>query len=95
MRRLVPHAGIVADAEAGRPRAARGRAPPAGPQGRGQAADCGPQDEGSAKVAERIAAVKAEARAAIEKVQPQLAYLDVIREVLPARRHLRHASSAR
>ena len=31
----------------------------------------------------RIAAVKAEARATIEKVQPQLAYLDVIRKVLP------------
>ena len=66
------------------PRPARGRAPPAGTQGRSQAADCGiRQDEGFGEVAERIAAVKAEARAAIEKVQPQLAYLDVIREVLP------------
>ena len=31
----------------------------------------------------RIAAVKSEVRTAFEKVQPQLAYLDVIREVLP------------
>ena len=32
---------------------------------------------------EQIAAAKAGARARIEKIQPQLAYLDVIREVLP------------
>jgi len=31
----------------------------------------------------RISAAKAEARTTIEKVQPQLAYLDVIRKVLP------------
>jgi acetolactate synthase I/II/III large subunit len=34
-------------------------------------------------VRSRIAAAKATARAAIEKIQPQLAYLDVIREALP------------
>ncbi|MCP5143879.1 MAG: hypothetical protein H6978_03545 [Gammaproteobacteria bacterium] len=32
---------------------------------------------------ERISAAKAKARARIQKVQPQMAYLDVIREVLP------------
>ena len=72
MRRLVPHAGIVADAEAGARallaavRRLRGTPAPTGP----------------ARGARRIAAVKAR-RARIEKVQPQLAYLDVIREVLP------------
>jgi acetolactate synthase-1/2/3 large subunit len=84
MRRLVPHAGIVADAEAGarallaavrRLRGRKGEAKlPTAESAKTRA---------SAKVAERIAVVKAEARAAIEKVQPQLAYLDVIREVLP------------
>lgn len=75
MRRLVPHAGIVADADAGTRalvaavRRLRGR--------KGQA------EAAPAKARARIAAVKAEVRAAIEKVQPQLAYLDVIRDVLP------------
>ncbi|HEY5831373.1 MAG: thiamine pyrophosphate-dependent enzyme [Hyphomicrobiaceae bacterium] len=84
MRRLVPHAGIVADAEAGvrallaAVRRLRGRKGEAKPPTAESA-----KTRASAKVAERIAAVKAEARAAIEKVQPQLAYLDVIREVLP------------
>ena len=75
MRRLVPHAGIVADAEAGTRalleavRRARGRKAPA---------------KGEAKaVRASIAAAKTEARAAIAKVQPQMAYLEVIREVLP------------
>jgi len=75
MRRLVPHAGIVADADAGARalleavRRARGRKTSA---------------KGDAKaVHASIAAAKAEARAAIRKVQPQMAYLDVIREVLP------------
>jgi acetolactate synthase I/II/III large subunit len=78
MRRLVPHAGIVADAEVGtrallaavrhlRSRKSAAKSP-------GQGAD---------KARARVAAVKAETRAAYEKVQPQLAYLDVIREVLP------------
>jgi acetolactate synthase I/II/III large subunit len=78
MRRLVPHAGIVADAEAGTQallaavRRLRGStvAVRVGAKGRNEARSC-------------IAAIKAEARAAIERVQPQLAYLDVIREVLP------------
>ena len=39
--------------------------------------------KGSSEARSRIAAVKTEVRTAIEKVQPQLAYLDVIREVLP------------
>jgi acetolactate synthase I/II/III large subunit len=84
MRRLVPHAGIVADAEAGARallaavRRLRGRKGEAKPPTAESA-----KTRASAKVAERIAVVKAEARAAIEKVQPQLAYLDVIREVLP------------
>ena len=79
MRRLVPHAGIVADAEAGtrallaEVRRVRGR------KAQGRAAGAKGQSEARA----RIAAVKAQARAAIETVQPQLAYLDVIREVLP------------
>jgi acetolactate synthase I/II/III large subunit len=77
MRRLVPHAGIVADADAGsrallaavrRLRARKG-------------ATKAPVTAMSARA--RIATAKAEARAAYAKVQPQLAYLDVIRKVLP------------
>jgi acetolactate synthase I/II/III large subunit len=71
MNRLVPHAGIVADAEVGtrallvaltkaRPRASTSR-----------------------DARHRIATEKTAARIAIEKVQPQLAYLDVIRACLP------------
>jgi acetolactate synthase-1/2/3 large subunit len=72
MQRLVPHAAIVADADAGTRallasvRRLRGRS-----------------GSGRAAVRSRIAAAKANARAAIEKIQPQLAYLDVIREALP------------
>jgi acetolactate synthase I/II/III large subunit len=72
MQRLVPHAAIVADADAGASallasiRRLRGRSASAG-----------------SAVRSRIAAAKANARAAIEKIQPQLAYLDVIREALP------------
>jgi len=79
MRRLVPHAGIVADADAGTRsllaavRRLRGR--------RGQAKSAGAK--GTSEVRSRIAVVKAETRAAFEKVQPQLVYLDVIRQVLP------------
>jgi len=79
MRRLVPHAGIVADADAGARsllaavRRLRGR--------RGQAKSAGAK--GTSEARSRIAAVKAETRAAIQKVRPQLAYLDVIRDVLP------------
>ena len=73
MRRLVPHAGIVADAADGSRalldavRRLRGK----------QNNSAAPAWHG------QIAAAKIEARAAIEKVQPQLAYLDVIRDVLP------------
>ncbi len=73
MKRLVPHAGIVADAETGTRaltaaiRALRGTRP---------------AGEG-AKIRAGIAEAKAVTRAAIEVVQPQLAYLDVIRRVLP------------
>jgi acetolactate synthase-1/2/3 large subunit len=78
MRRLVPHAGIVADADAGSRallaavRRLRAR------KGARKAAVAGAK---SARA--RIAAAKAEARAAYAKVQPQLAYLDAIRKVLP------------
>lgn len=71
MRHLVPHAPIVADAREGT--AALGRAV--------ASLRTAPPDA-KQRIA-RIAEVKTEARAAIEKVQPQLAYLDVIRDVLP------------
>jgi acetolactate synthase I/II/III large subunit len=73
MRRLVPHAAIVADAADGARalctavKRLRGKTAPAVSKSR----------------RERIVAAKSAARAAIAGVQPQLAYLDVIREVLP------------
>jgi len=73
MRRLVPHAGIVADADAGTRalleavRRLRNQARP----------------RHAATARRRIATAKLEARAAIEAVQPQLNYLDVIRAALP------------
>ena len=73
MRRLVPHIGIVADADVGTRallaaiRAAKGRRSRRAMQ----------------TWRARIARAKLAARAEIEKVQPQLAYLDVIRELLP------------
>ena len=73
MQRLVPHAGIVADAEVGAKallaalERLHARKPPAVSQ----------------QIRGRIVAAKTAARSRIEKVQPQLAYLDVIREVLP------------
>src|SRR5215468_887093 len=76
MRRLVPHAGIVADADAGSRallaavRRLRGR------KGAAKAVVGGNHRRA------RIAAAKAAARAASSKVQPQLAYLDAIRQVL-------------
>ena len=79
MRRLVPHAGIVADSDAGTRallaavRRLRGR------KGGAAKASTGSASEAHA----RVAAVKTEVRAAYAKVQPQLAYLDVIRKVLP------------
>jgi acetolactate synthase-1/2/3 large subunit len=75
MRRLVPHAGIVADAEVGTRallaavKRLRGR----------KTARAKTTSEAGA----RIAAAKTEARKASEKVQPQLAYLDAIRASLP------------
>jgi acetolactate synthase-1/2/3 large subunit len=81
MRRLVPHAGIVADAEHGtrallaEVRRLRGR--------KGAAAGKAASAKAASGVRVRIAEQKAAARAEIETVQPQLAYLDVIREVLP------------
>ena len=73
MRRLVPHAPIVADAAEGAAALLAAvqklRAPP------GAAA--------SKAARARIAEAKARARASYEKVQPQIGYLDVIREVIP------------
>ena len=73
MARLVPHAPVVADAEAG---ARALLAEVLRLRGAGKAV-------ASAGTRARIAAVKREARAAIGKIQPQLSYLDVIRDVLP------------
>ena len=73
MRRLVPHAGIVADAVVGTTallaalRRLRSRK----------------TATASYQIRSNIAATKTAARSKIEKVQPQLAYLDVIRAVLP------------
>src|SRR5262245_44125662 len=72
MRRLVPHVGMVADADVGTRAllaAVQRLAPRAASAGKAWR--------------ERIATAKAFARAEIEKVQPQLAYLDIIRELLP------------
>src|SRR5262249_42684212 len=77
MRRLVPHAGIVADANAGSRallaavRRLRGR----------KSAMKGGMATIDARA--RVANAKTAARAAYSKVQPQLAYLDAIRQVLP------------
>jgi len=73
MHRLMPHAGIVADAEIG------ARALLAAIKSLQRH---GPGAAGKAWRA-RVARAKIAARAQIEKVQPQLAYLDVIRALLP------------
>lgn len=67
MQRFKPDAGIVADSAAG------------------VSALLDAIDNGGGRAAERerIATAKAEARRRIEEIQPQIAYLDVIREVLP------------
>ena len=78
MRRLVPHAGIVADADVG---ARALLAAVRGLRGRDSASRIGADTRSEARA--RIAAAKTDARAEYEKVQPQIAYLDVIREVLP------------
>jgi len=74
MRRLQPHTAIVADAEAGT------RALLAAIRAQGSRAS---PSEVRRAWRTRIADAKLAARAEIEKVQPQLAYLDVIRELLP------------
>lgn len=70
--RLQPHVGILADAEAGTRALLEAvtalRAGGKAPPRRSR---------------EKIGRAKADARAAIESVQPQMSYLDVIREVLP------------
>ena len=69
MRRLVPHAGIVGDARD----ATAALVEAVRARGRKRVA-------GARKA---IAKAQRDARTAFEKVQPQIAYLDVIREVLP------------
>jgi acetolactate synthase-1/2/3 large subunit len=78
MRRLVPHAGIVADADVG---ARALLAAVRRLRGRDSASRTDADTRSEARA--RIAAAKTDARAEYEKVQPQIAYLDVIREVLP------------
>ena len=68
MQRLVPEIGIVGDA----------RKATAALVDKLASTGTAPQ-----RTREQIAAAKTAARARIEKIQPQLAYLDVIREVLP------------
>jgi acetolactate synthase-1/2/3 large subunit len=69
MTRLVPEIGIVADAAAGANALSDALARRGAAGKRGRA---------------RIADAKAAARRKIESVQPEIAYLDAIREVLPA-----------
>lgn len=69
MERLVPHAAIVGDARAATALLVEAL------RKRGRRPEPGARA--------RIAAARSQARREIEKVQPQLAYLDVIREVLP------------
>jgi acetolactate synthase-1/2/3 large subunit len=76
MRRLVPHAGIVADSDAG----TRALLAAVRRINKRQATN---KEGVSRKARQRIAAAKSAARAAVAKVQPQMAYLEVIREVLP------------
>ena len=68
LRRLVPHAAILADAEVGT---------------RALAAALKPRSSAGTTTRADIATAKAETRAAISGVQPQLAYLDVIRACVP------------
>jgi acetolactate synthase I/II/III large subunit len=75
MRRLVPHAGIVGDA-ATCTRALNAAIAELRPKPK-------PAQSQSKAARERIALAKASARHAVEVVQPQLGYLDVIRDVLP------------
>ncbi len=68
MDRFVPHVAIVADAATG-----------AGALAAAASKVCSPAPDST----ERIAAAKVKSRREIEKVQPHLAYLDIIRAVLP------------
>lgn len=78
MRRLVPHGAIVADADAGARALLEAVRRARGHKASSKVAS------GEAKTARAaIATAKSEAQVAIQKVQPQLAYLDVIRAVLP------------
>jgi acetolactate synthase I/II/III large subunit len=77
MRRLLPHAGIVADADAGT------RALLAAGRRRTQRRGAGAVARHGKRVRAAIAATKAAVRREFDRVQPQMAYLDVIREVLP------------
>ena len=77
MRRLAPHAPIVADAALG----ARSLLDAVQRLRAGKAIKKGAASDAARM---RIATAKTEARTAIEKVQPQLSYLDVIRAVLPS-----------
>ena len=73
MRRFTPDAAIIADAQGRHPRAAR----------RGRKA-------GYKKTSGRRAAIREASAAAlkeIQKIQPQMAYLNILREVLPHERH--------
>ncbi len=72
MARLKPHAGIIADADTG------ARALLAAVRRLRDGVGLAKPDARA-----RIAAAKTDARTAIAKVQPQMDYLDVIREVLP------------
>ena len=72
MRRLVAHAGITADADAGA-RALLAAVKKVRKTG----------NKTSSHVRAAIAEAKAEARVSIEAVQPQMAYLHVIRDCLP------------
>jgi acetolactate synthase-1/2/3 large subunit len=73
MRRLVPHAGIVADADVGT-KALLAALKKLGPKKPAAI---------SKHIRGHIAQTKVAARAKIGQVQPQMAYLDVVREVLP------------
>ncbi len=73
MRRLVPHAGIVAEAAAGA-RALHEAVQRLRPK---------PSAQQSKAARERIAQAKTAARREVETVQPQMDYLDVIRACLP------------
>ncbi len=79
MRRLVPHAGIVADADVGTQALLDAVRRLKGRKASGKKDVSAPSRE----LRSAIATAKTETRRAIEKVQPQMAYLDVIREVLP------------